>query len=306
MNVLIFGVSGQDGHYLKSYCEKLGMSVVGCSRSEGPWRRVDISDFASVEAIVASSRPDYVFHLAANSTTRHEAMFENHQTIATGTLNLLEACSRLRPEARIFLAGSGLQFKNRGEPISEGNEFDASSAYVVARNQSVYAGRYFRSKGLRVYCGYLFHHESPLRKPGHVSRVVASAAARIANGSDETLVLGDSRVEKEWTFAGDVVEGMWYLVNQNEVFEAVIGSGEAHSIAEWATECFSRVGLNASEHVKSRTSYIAEYDRLLSSPRTIKSLGWVPRVSFKELASMIVESELNCGDSRARKNLKAE
>jgi len=294
MKVLVFGVSGQDGQYLKRYCEKLGISVVGCSRSEGPWTRVDISDFSSVERVVASIRPDYVFHLAANSTTRHDAMFENHQTIATGTLNLLEACSRFCPEARIFLAGSGLQFKNKGEAISEGSEFDASSSYVVARNQSVYAGRYFRSKGRRVYCGYLFHHESSLRKAGHVSKVVASAAVRIADGSEEILVLGDSRVEKEWTFAGDIVEGMWYLVNQDEVFEAVIGSGEAHSIAEWAAECFSRVGLNASEHVKSDTSYVAEYDRLLSNPQVIKSLGWIPKVSFKELASMMVESELNC------------
>ena len=118
------------------------------------------------------SNPDVIFHLAANSTTKHEALRENHETIVTGTLNILESVLCHSPETRVFIVGSGLQFKNSGLPISEDSEFDAASAYAVARIQSVYVARYFRRLGVRVYVGYLFHHESPFRHPHHVSKVI--------------------------------------------------------------------------------------------------------------------------------------
>ena len=192
MKALIFGANGQDGHYLKCLLASKGVEVCAVSRSGGgDWLVGDIGCREQVDALVGKLRPDYIFHLAANSTTRHEALFENHETISTGTLNVLEAARTLAPQARLFFAGSGLQFVNRGEPISERDAFAASSPYALARIQSIHAARYYRGLGLRAYAGYLFHHESPWRKPHHVSQKIVRAARRIAAGSGETLELGD-------------------------------------------------------------------------------------------------------------------
>ena len=147
---LIFGASGQDAYYLARLCEEAGTRLVGVSRSAGgDWLVGDVARREQVEALVREHRPGYIFHLAANSTTRHDALFENHETISTGALNVLEAARTLAPEARVFLSGSGLQFRNEGQPIAEDAPFDASSPYAVARIQSVYAARYYRRLGVR-------------------------------------------------------------------------------------------------------------------------------------------------------------
>ena len=290
MNALIFGANGQDGHYLSDLCRSQGITPVGVSRS-GDWVRADVSDLDQVRGLIKQYTPAYIFHLAARSTTRHEALFENHETISTGTLNILESVRTLSPQARVFLAGSGLQFKNTGKPVSENDPFEASSAYAVARIQSVYAARYYRSLGVRVYVGYLFHHESPLRGPGHVSKMIALAAQRIAAGSSEPLELGDITVEKEWTFAGDVAQAMLTLVRQDSVFEAAIGSGTTYSIRDWLEQCFGIIGKDWKDHVRLKEGFVAEYPRLVSDPSTIRSLGWSPKVGFAELARMMMASK---------------
>ena len=287
MRALIFGAGGQDAHYLAEECRAHGVEPVQVSRSAGD-ERGDAADRTRVEALVRQHRPGFVFHLAAASTTRHQALFENHAAISTGSLNVLEAVRDHAPEARVFLTGSGLQFENRGEPVSERDPFAAGSPYAVARIASVYAGRYFRSLGQKVYVGYLFHHESPLRKAGHVSMLVAQTARRIGAGSAERLAIGNLAVEKEWTFAGDVARAIWTLVAQERVFEAAIGSGEAHSIQDWVERCFALVGRDWREHVDPKPGFVAEYPRLVSDPATIRSLGWAPRVGLEELVGMMV------------------
>lgn len=289
MKALIFGASGQDGHYLGEICREQDVEPIGVSRAGAPLRG-DVARRDEVEALVREHAPGYVFQLAANSTTRHDALFENHETISTGALNVLEAVRRHAPEARVFIAGSGVQFENTGAPISERATFAATSPYAVARIQSVYAARYFRSLGVRAYVGYLFHHESPLRKPGHVAMKIALAARRIAAGSDERLELGDPTVEKEWTFAGDVARAMFTLIRQDDVFEAAIGSGEAHSISEWVEACFRVTGRAWRDHVDVRAGFVPEYRRLVSDPTTIRGLGWAPAVPLPGLARMMVES----------------
>jgi GDPmannose 4,6-dehydratase len=287
MKALIFGASGQDGHYLAEHCRAEGIEPVGISRAGTPVRG-DVGDFEQVRALVREHRPAYVFQLAASSTTRHEALFENHETISTGALNVLEAVRLEAPGARVFVAGSGVQFENRGAPISEMAPFAATSPYAVARIQSVYAARYFRTLGIHAYVGYLFHHESPLRKPGHVAMKIALAARRIGAGSAEHLEIGDLTVEKEWTFAGDVARGMLTLVRQDAVHEACIGSGEAHPIQEWVEACFAAVGKDWRRHVDVRPGFVPEYARLVSDPATIRSLGWAPAMSFTDLARAMV------------------
>jgi len=285
---LIFGAGGQDGHYLADLCGKQGIKSVSCSSSAGPWLQCNVADYGPVEDLVRTHQPAYIFHLAANSTTRHDVLFENHSAISTGTLNILESARLHAPRARIFLTGSGVQFKNRERPISERDEFEATSPYALARIHSIYAGRYYRALGLRVYAGYLFHHESPLRKPAHVSKMIAEAALRIANGSDEIIELGDLSVEKEWTFAGDIVEGIFTLINQDGVFEATIGSGKVYSIRNWLDACFALIKRDWRDHVNLHDAYAPEYRRLVCDPATMHKLGWQPTVGFDELARMMM------------------
>lgn len=287
MKAIIFGANGQDGYYLNELCKLKGIDPIGVSRA-GDWLHGDVACYDQVEQLIKQHQPAYVFHVAANSTTRHDSLFENHETICTGTLNILEAVKRHSPDTKVFITGSGVQFKNAGNPISEKDDFEANSAYSVARIQSVYAARYFRTLGVKAYVGYLFHHESPLRKPEHVSRMIASAVQRIAQGSNEVIEIGDLSVKKEWTFAGDVVRGILTLVEQNDVFEAVIGSGIAYSIEDWLQECFACIGKDWHDHVRLRDGFKPEYGTLLSNPGTINALGWHPTVELKALANMMV------------------
>jgi GDPmannose 4,6-dehydratase len=287
MKALVFGANGQDGGYLIEALRGRAIEAAGYSRS-GPWAHLDVADGAAVDAAFALHRPDLVFQLAARSTTRHDALFENHATIATGALNVLESASKHAPGARVFIAGSGVQFENRGAPIDEDTPFAANNAYAIARIQSVYAARYYRARGLRTYVGYLFHHESPRRGPGHLSREIAQAARRIAAGSGETLEIGDPSVVKEWTFAGDTVEGILALVTQDVLAEAVIGSGEGHAVEEWLDVCFARVGLSWRAHVRGKPAFRPEYPYLVSRPARLRALGWTPRVAFPELAAMMM------------------
>lgn len=290
MNVLIFGANGQDGFYLNQLCAEKKIRVIGVSRSDCNWVRGSVRDFNFVENLIKKKQPTYIFHLAANSSTKHDALFENHETISTGTLNILEAVKRHSPESRVFITGSGVQFKNKGLPIKETDEFEGNSPYSVARIQSVYAARYFRSLGLKVYVGYLFHHESPLRKSNHVSQMIAMAVKRIADGSDEVIELGDIFVEKEWMFAGDIARGILTLVEQDEVAESVIGSGIGYTIENWLDQCFGIIGKDWHDYVRLRPGFTPEYKRLVSNPETINSLGWVPTVGLKDLAELMIAS----------------
>lgn len=289
MIALIFGANGQDGYYLIELCKLKGIESVGVSRS-GNWLHGDVSDYDTVERLIKKYLPTYIFHVAANSTTLHEAIFENHSTISTGTLNILEAVRLHCPSSKVFITGSGVQFENRGNPISENSNFEASSPYSVARIHSVYAARYFRSLGLRVYVGYLFHHESPLRKPTHVSKMVALTVKRIAAGASEIIELGDISVKKEWTFAGDVAKGIFTLIEQDKTFEAAIGSGVAYSIENWLEQCFGIIGKDWRDYVRIRADFVPEYRILVSDPSTINTLGWSPSEDLRGLAKIMMTS----------------
>lgn len=290
MKALIFGASGQDGYYLQELCKLKGIEPIGVSRS-GNGYLGNVADYGQVGQLIKQHLPIYVFHLAANSTTRHDALFENHDTISTGTLNILEAVKKHSPASKVFITGSGLQFKNVGNPISEHDEFEANSAYSVARIHSVYAARYYRSIGIRAYVGYLFHHESPHRKASHVSKMVALAAQRIAEGSNEILEIGDIAVRKEWTYARDVMQGIMTLLDQNEVFEATVGSGLAYSIEDWLELCFTLIGREWHDHVRLRPGFVSEYKQLVSNPKTINDLGWQPSTTLPDLARMMMRAE---------------
>lgn len=290
MKAIIFGVSGQDGHYLTEICRENSVEVFGVSRSAGKWIAGDVASFEFVDQIVRDIRPDYIFHLAANSTTQHEALLENHSAIVIGAFNILDSATRHTPNARIFLCGSGLQFKNTGNPISENDIFEARDAYSVARIQSVYLARYYRLLGAKVYIGYFFNHDSPLRTERHVNQKIASAIKRIATGSREKLLIGNMKVMKEFSFARDIMQAVWLLVNQDVISEVVVGSGIAYSIEDYAKACFSRVNLNYLDHVEEEEGFSPDYKILISSPKLIMNLGWSPKFDFNGLIDIMMRT----------------
>jgi GDPmannose 4,6-dehydratase len=290
VKAIIFGANGQDGYYLSETCRKRKLEVIGISRS-GPWIHGDVSSPEIVKKFIRNHHPAIIFHLAAASTTNHEAICENNATIGTGTINILESVKRWSPNSKVFIAGSGLQFVNRGEPINEKDPFCHASAYVASRNYSVYLARYFRSIGIQTYVGYLFHHESPLRQERHVCQKIACAAHRIAKGSKEIIELGDISVRKELTYAADIAEGIMTLIAQDEVFEAVIGSGKAYSIENWLDECFKLVNKDWKHYIVKRENFKSDYPILISNPNTINSIGWHASTNIFELAKLMIDHQ---------------
>ena len=288
-NALIFGITGQDGYYLNELLKSNGIEVIGVSRSDNRWVNGNIADSDFVSNLLQKYKPDYIFHFSAASTIRHDALLSNHAAICTGTLNILEGAKQFCPDSKIFLSGSALQFKNEEKPITENTPFEPGSPYALARMHSVYAGRYYRNKlGLRVYVGYFFHHDSPLRSERHINQKIAQAVKRIGNGSNERLLLGDIEFRKEFNFAGDIMYAVWLLVQQEKVFEVVIGCGIAHSIKEYLERCFGLIGQNWRDFVDIDPEFVSENNLIISNPALLKSLGWKPRVDITQLATMML------------------
>jgi GDPmannose 4,6-dehydratase len=290
MRVIIFGAKGQDGFYLRHLLERKNIETICISRTPGEFANVcgDVADWKFVEKAIQNYKPEYIFHFAANSTTRHEAIFENHAAVSTGTINILEAVYRHSRRSKVFLSGSAMQFENEGQPINEMTPFAPLSSYAVSRIHSVYAGRYYRSLTLKVYVGYFFNHDSPRRTEQHVNQKIVRAVKRIAQGSSEKIEIGDPSVKKEFNFAGDIIKAVWQLVNQDETFEAVIGNGEAHSISEWLDLCFAGIGKDWRDYVTIKENFKPEYRILVSNPARIKSLGWRPKVNINGLAKLMM------------------
>ena len=290
MKAIIFGINGQDGYYLSELLTGKNIEVIGVSRSENKnFIQGNVKDADLVTSLITKQQPDYVFHLAANSTTRHKALFENHETISTGTLNILEAIFKFSKHTKVFLSGSAVQFENRGLPINEQTAFVAGSAYAVSRIQSVYAGRYFRQLGVQVYVGYFFHHDSPFRTEQHINQKIAMAVKRIAGGSTEKIEIGNMQVQKEFNYAGDMMQAVWTLVNQNNIYEAVIGSGKAYSIKDWITTCFNLINENATEYILESENFKPEYEILVSNPTLILNIGYQPKIDMPQLAKMMIK-----------------
>jgi GDPmannose 4,6-dehydratase len=292
MKAIIFGANGQDGFYLSELLAKKGLEIIGVRRS-GNFLKTDIASFTEVSDLIKVHQPDFIFHLAANSTTNHKALFENHETISTGTFNILEAVRLHSPHTKVFISGSGLQFENKNNPIKESDLFEARDAYSVSRIQSVYAARYFRSLGIKTYVGYFFNHDSPRRSERHMAQKIAATAVRVASGIEDKIEIGDMSVVKEWTYAGDIVEGIWVLVNQDTIFEANISSGLGYSILDWIKVCFKLIGKDYKHYIYQNNNYKAEYQQLVSNPSLINSLGFQPKVSFEALAKMMIHGETN-------------
>ena len=288
--VVIFGAGGQDGHYLEKLLKPRTKNLFLYDWGHTQYPSLDVGDYKVVSKLIDQLKPSVVFHLAARSTTRHDAILENHNAIVNGAISILEAVDRFSPGSKVFLASSGLIFKNDGAPINENNELVVDNAYSLARVEALYCARYYRQRGAHVYVGYLYNHESPRRPQASVVRQVADGVVRLGKGLDEKLVLGNPEVIKEWTWAGDIARGILTMIDQDEVYESNIGSGIGHSVMEFAEACGAQLGLDLARLIESQPHYVEQYESFTCNPERIMSLGWKPMVGLNELAKIMVDA----------------
>jgi GDPmannose 4,6-dehydratase len=289
--IIIFGIAGQDGHYLKQLCEQEGHEVIGVSRSNGNWLQGSVADKKLVFELIQQHQPYCIFHLAADSSTRHDLIYENNETICDGSIHILEAVYQTSKHSRIFLSGSGLQFVNRGVPIKETDEFFAGSPYAAQRIYTTYLARYYRSLGVQTYVGYFFHHDSPLRSERHLNIKIINAALRIKQGSKELISLGDPNVIKEFNHAHDLMRAIWMLVRQDTEVEAVVGSGKGYAISDWIDVCSAIIDVELKDHIQKNEGFKAEFDQLTCDPAVLTGLGWTPKYDIDGLAKDIVNNQ---------------
>ncbi len=277
-SAIITGSNGQDGYFVVEILRRHDIEPIMVPSASG----IDLTNQQVVRDLISTARPDYLFHLAANSTVDHHQALPNHATIATGTLMLLEALRQSAPKCRVFLPGSAYQFKNAGLPIAEDHPREATSVYCAAREYSHELARVYRGLGLKVFWAYLFHHESPRRGPAHLSQKIAHAARHAL-----PIEIRDPSVIKEWTWASDTMEAAWALVNQDAIWEVNIGTGIGHSIEEFMRLCFFRKGLDYRQYLQKTDNFSCE--SLTANPARIHSLGWRPRHDIEYLAEQMTK-----------------
>ena len=287
--MMIFGdfERGSDANAMKRFCEGRGVRVEEFTCES-------IGDFECVEQSTAEVEPDAVFHLASRPDLSEDAIAANARNIVSGTWNICEAVRRRAPRARTFFAGSGSQFENRGRPIDENAPFTRNSAYALQQNQAVETVRHFRGRGVKTYIGYLFHQESPFVRARDLALQLANDVLAVASGELDQIRIGDVRAEKEWCCPLEVAEGMWTLVGQDRVLEAVIGSGDAQPISRWLELCFDCVRLDWRDHVQLDDEDPPAFERMVSDPHTMRRLGWSSSADLRALSARVMADAERC------------
>ncbi len=324
---LITGITGQDGSYLTEFLLNKGYEVHGIIRRSSSFNtgridhlfrdphdreaRVflhygDLTDGASLRQVLERVQPEEIYHLGAQSHVK--VSFDQPEytvdTTALGTLRLLEALRLARESTgcpvRFYQASSSEMFGMAQEiPQSETTPFHPRSPYAVAK---VYAYwqvvNYREAYDLFAVNGILFNHESPRRGETFVTRKITRAATRIKLGLQEKLYLGNLDARRDWGFAGDYVEAMWLMLQQDRPDDYVIATGEAYSVREFVNRVFESLSLDPREHVEIDPRYFrpAEADFLVGdASKARRELGWQPKVSLDQLIEMMVENDLELG-----------
>jgi len=330
---LITGVTGQDGSYLAELLLTKGYQVHGIVRRTSSFAtgRIDhlrkgftpgsdglqlhygdLGDGTGLRRIIEQVRPDEVYNLAAQSHVR--ISFDQPEytadVVGVGTLRLLEALRdhnhRHGRAARLYQAGSSEMFGKVAEiPQRETTAFHPRSPYACAK---VYAHEqtvnYREAYGLFACNGILFNHESPRRGENFVTRKITRSAGRIKLGMQDKLALGNLEAKRDWGFAGDYVEAMWMMLQQELPDDYVIATGETHPVQEFLELAFDRLGLDWKKHVEIDPRFFrpSEVDILIGdASKARRVLGWAPRVSFTQLTAMMVDADLEL----ARRELKS-
>jgi GDPmannose 4,6-dehydratase len=290
---IVTGHEGQDGWYLCELLRERDYEVTGIGR-----RDVDILDGVALTAFLRAHKPHEVYNLASPSFVPQswEHPVETAEFAAVGVTSLLEAVRAVDPSTRVYQASSSEIFGEPTEiPQSETTPLSPVTPYGVAKAYGHFiVGSYRRRYGLHASCGILYNHESPRRPVDFLPSKVAHAAAAISLGLEQELVLGDLEAQRDWGFAGDYVEAMWLMLQQETADDYVIASGELHSVRELVELAFSHVGLDWREHVRVDDALkrgSAELHHLVGdSSKARERLGWKPQVQFEQLVPALVDA----------------
>jgi GDPmannose 4,6-dehydratase len=314
-SALVTGITGQDGAYLARLLLDKGYRVVGLHRrssTTNTWRlqelgvldkielvEGDIGDSSSLAAAIDRAEPDEVYNLAAQSfvaSSWGQPLYTADVT-AMGVLRLLEAVRRVNTDIRFYQASSSEMYGQVEEtPQRETTPFHPRSPYGVSKVFGYWITRNYReSYGMFACNGILFNHESPLRGIEFVTRKITDGVARIKLGLTNELRLGNLSAKRDWGFAGDYVNAMWLMMQQDKPGDYVIATGEAHQVGEFAQLAFEAVGLDWRQYVVQDPKFVrpAEVDTLLGDPMLARTvLGWVPSTTFASLIEMMVQADL--------------
>jgi len=310
---LITGVTGQDGSYLAELLLEKGYEVYGMTRraSTENLERIghlvdrvtliqgDLLDPPSLDSALREAQPHEVYNLAAQSfvpTSWNQPVLTAEFT-AVGVTRVLEAVRAVDAEIRFYQASSSEMFgKVREVPQTELTPFHPRSPYGVAKAYGHHITvNYRESYDLFAVSGILFNHESPRRGLEFVTRKISDGVARIKHGLAEELRLGNLDARRDWGFAGDYVEAMWLMLQQDEALDYVVATGEEHSVREFVEIAFERVGLDPDKHVVVDPRFLrpAEVDHLVGdASKARRELEWAPRTSFRELVELMVDADL--------------
>jgi GDPmannose 4,6-dehydratase len=310
---LITGITGQDGSYLAEFLLAKGYRVVGIVRrsSTTPYDRIahlvdrielvsaDLLDQTSLVDAIGDTQPDEIYNLAAQSfvaTSWTQPVLTGEFT-ALGVTRMLEAMKRAAPKARFYQASSSEQFGQVLEtPQRETTPFYPRSPYGVAKVYGHWITvNYRESFGLYAVSGILFNHESPRRGLEFVTRKVTDAVARIKLGHSKEVRLGNLESRRDWGYAGDYVDAMWRMLQQDSPDDYVIGTGETWTVQQLCEEAFACLDLDWREFVRTDARFVrpAEVELLVANPsKAARVLGWEPKVRFRELVRMMVDADL--------------
>ena len=310
----VTGVTGQDGSYLVELLLDKGYRVIGAKRRTSTictdridrlfdrpnfiLEFYDLNDTSRTWELINKYKPDEIYNLAAMSHVRVSFEIPEHTVdgIAMGTLRLLNACKELVPNAKFYQASSSEMYgDNPNYPFNEDSSLMPASPYACAKVFAHNLCRNYRlAYGMHVSSGILFNHESPRRGETFVTRKITLAAARIKQGLQDKLFLGNLEAKRDWGFAGDYTEDMWLMLQQDEPDDYVIATGETHTVREFLEEVFSHAGLDVDKHlyIDPRLFRPHEVPYLLGNPeKAKKKLNWEPKITFKELAKQMYEED---------------
>lgn len=309
---LITGVSGQDGYYLARRLLELGWTVFGgLARNESPDRLgeelpglsplpFDLADETSIVEIVRHSRPDCIFHLAAQShvPASWDAPAETVRVNTLGTVRLIEAMRLHAPEAHLVFAGTSDCYDHDAAPatgLTPATPYRASNPYAASKLAAMELGRRLReARKLRISVAILMNHTSPRRPVSFVERKIVHDAVAVARGDAPALVLGSLETRRDWSWAGDIVEGLRLMAERESPDDFVLGSGRLHTTGDWVELLFRELGLDRNRHLRidSQLTHKADAPKTFGDIRPARrTLGWEPAVPFESMVQRMLKAE---------------
>jgi GDPmannose 4,6-dehydratase len=304
---LICGISGQDGAYLAQLLLSQGYTVTGTSRDAQDQVKLEsmsLTDFRSVLQILTKIQPDEIYNLAGQTSVglSFEQPVETLESIATGTLNLLEAIRFLGAGVKLYNAGSSECFGDTGNVAAvETTPFRPRSPYAVAKATAFWeVANYREAYGLFACSGILFNHESPLRPERFVTQKIVATACRIAQGSQEKLYLGNLSIQRDWGWAAEYVEAMYLMLQQEQPDDYVIATGESTSLEDFVAAAFTSVNLEPRDYVVVDSSLFRPTDLAVGKgnpSKAKKQLGWEAKYNMGDVVQMMVNARLAKSES---------